>query len=88
MISNMITKPCAKATQPPFNVNDNNIFSCGQVDVFFDRCYQKRNNWVFMEGQGRLSNEVILSTLILTNIVFIHFNFKELDNNEESLNEL
>ena len=38
-ISNMITKPMAKPSQPPFNINDNNVFSNGQVDIFFDRCF-------------------------------------------------
>ena len=56
-----------------FNVSDNTIFSNGQVDVFFDKCYQDRTGWVLMDAQGNVTEEVILSVLSLTNIVFIHF---------------
>jgi len=86
-IANMITKPRANPTQPAFNVNDSNVFSNGQVDVFFDRCYQDRNGWVFMEGQGRLAKQVILSVMHLTNLVFIHFSIKDL-RDSKSVDEL
>ena len=33
-----------------FNVSDNTIFSNGQVDVFFDKCYQDRTGWVLMDA--------------------------------------
>ena len=60
-----------------FDENDNNIFSNDSVDVFFDQCYQDRNGWVLMDGQGKLSKSVIFNILSLTNIVFIHFNTKD-----------
>ena len=81
-ISNMVTKPRVNPTQVSFDTYDNNVFSNGQVDVFFDKCYQQRNGWVFMDGQGKVSRSVIRSVMLLTNVVFIHYSSKDFRQNQ------
>jgi hypothetical protein len=60
-----------------FDVYDLNVFSNGQIDVFFEKCYQLKSGWAFMDGQGKISDSSLLSVLPLTNIVLIHFMQKD-----------
>ena len=47
-ISNLIVTP--KFENKSFDTNDMNVFSNGQIDVFLERCYQKKNGWAYMDG--------------------------------------
>ncbi len=49
----MIVTP--KFENNSFDTNDMNVLSNGQIDVFLEKCYQTKNGWVFMEGQGEIS---------------------------------
>ena len=70
-ISNLIVTP--KNDYKSFDVHNQNVFSNGQIDVFFENCYHEKNGWAFMDGQGIISELSLMSVLPLTNIVFIHF---------------
>ena len=49
-IANMIVTP--KFENKSFDTNDINVLSNGQIDLFLEKCYQKKNGWAFMDGQG------------------------------------
>jgi len=55
--------------------------------VFFEKCYQVKSGWAFMDGQGEIPDSSLLSVLHLTNIVLIHF-FEKDSNDETSVAEL
>jgi hypothetical protein len=63
------------------------VFSNGQIDVFFEKCYQHKKGWAFMDGQGKIPESSLLSVLPLTNIVLIHFMQKD-SSDETSIAEL
>ena len=71
--------PSATISHEAFESHDENLFSLGQVDVFFEKCFDKKRNFVRMDGQGSLNDETIKSTLILTNIAIIHFRNKDFE---------
>ena len=52
------------------------------VDVFFEKNFEIKRDFVLMDGQSKLKNEAFESSLLLTNIVIINFN--KLDLNEPS----
>ena len=54
-IANMIVTP--KYENKSFDTNDINIFSNGQIDLFLEKCYQKKNGWAYMDGQGEIPNK-------------------------------
>ena len=64
------------------------MFSPGQVDVFFDKCYQSRNGWAFIEGQGQLEPSVITAVMELTNLVLIHFHKRDLKGSQDQVDKL
>ena len=86
-ISNMFAIPSSGSSTKVFDLNDKNVFSNGQVDVFLDKCYQNRTGFAVMDGQGRVNKAVVNSVLKLTNILFIHFNAKDMQD-ETSIEEL
>ena len=51
-ISNLIVTP--KFYNRSFDVYDLNVFSNGQIDVFFEKCFQDKSGWAFMDGQGKI----------------------------------
>jgi hypothetical protein len=55
--------------------------------VFFEKCYQVKSGWAFMDGQGKIPDSSLISVLHLTNIVLIHF-FEKDSNDETSVAEL
>ena len=67
----MIVTP--KYENKSFDTNDQNVLSNGHIDLFLEKCYQKKNGWVYMDGQGEIPIKRLLSVLPLTNIVLIHF---------------
>ena len=67
----------------PFTTDDKSPFSSGQVDVFFDKNFEIKNNCVYMDGQGHLKNSTIKSVLTLTNIVMLHFNKNDFSQDSE-----
>ena len=70
-IANMIVTP--KFENKSFDTNDVNVLSNGQIDLFLEKCYQKKNGWAYMDGQGEIPNKNLYSVLPLTNIILIHF---------------
>ena len=86
-ISNMFAIPTSGSSIKVFDLNDKKVFSNGQVDVFLDKCYQNRTGFAVMDGQGRVNKAIISSVLKLTNILFIHFNAKDIQD-EASIKEL
>lgn len=70
-----------------FDTNDMNILSNGQIDVLFEKCYQIKNGWAFMDGQGEILLKDIKNVLPLTNIVIIHF-FQQDASDQKSVDKL
>ena len=38
-----------------FEDGDDNVFTNGQIDVFFEKSFQKKRNIAVMDGQGNLN---------------------------------
>ena len=55
----------------PFTESDKTAFSNGQVDVFFEKAFDNKRDAVFMDGQGRLTDETIQNCLCLCNLVIV-----------------
>ena len=53
-ISNMIVTP--KFENKSFDTNDINVLSNGQIDLFLEKCYQKKKGWAYLDGQGEIQN--------------------------------
>ena len=63
-----------------FETSDDNVFSNGSVDVFFEKSFDIKRNIVIMDGQGTVSNIVIESIAILTNLALINVHTRDLEN--------
>ena len=71
---NSLLFPSSEFQHQAFEQGDKNIFSNGQIDVFFEKSFDIKRKIVIMDGQGNLNEQAIKSALKLTNIVLLNFN--------------
>ncbi len=48
--------PSSEFTHEAFEQQDKNLFSSGQIDVFFEKSFDICRNFVIMDGQGQLKD--------------------------------
>ena len=74
--------PISEFCHEAFEQQDKNLFSVSHVDVFFEKSFDKKRNFVIMDGQGNMKTKALESVLELTNLIIINFSKQDIKNTE------